>query len=66
MPIDKLIAIPAKFVDIVNSVVYLNDEGAYDRRKALGFLTDYLGLLHELIISNSSSICILNTYKLNN
>lgn len=47
MPIKNLIALPIKFIEYLNkNTLRDNNEGAYDRKKALGVLTDYIGLLH--------------------
>lgn len=47
MPIKNLIALPIKFIEYLNkNELRDNNEGAYDRKKALGVLTDYIGLLH--------------------
>lgn len=34
----------------------MTEEDAYDRKKAVEMLIDYIGLLHENIITNHSSL----------
>lgn len=59
-----LLALPSKFILFVLENIEETDDGAYDRKKALGFFTDYIGLLHESILSDQPELLLRNTYKL--
>jgi hypothetical protein len=51
-------ALPTKFIETYLKNGGSNADSIYDRKKALGILTGYIGLLHELILFNHSSINI--------
>ncbi len=55
MPLRQLLAHPIKLIyNVIHEKVNLGEDGAYDRRKAFSAFTDYIGLLHEAIISDDS------------
>lgn len=55
MSLRQLLAHPIKFIyNVIHEKVSFGEDGAYDRRKAFGAFTDYIGLLHEAIITDDS------------
>lgn len=67
LPLDRLLAMPIRPISILLSAqIGTNQDSIYDRKKAVGYLTDYLGLLHQILITNHSDLNIKNLYNLNN
>ena len=50
---------------MVSAEIKTNPEGIYDRKKAVEMLADYIGLLHENLITNHAFLYLSNSYNTN-
>jgi hypothetical protein len=63
MPLENLLGLPLKYIEnLISAEVKTNPEGIYDRKKAIEMLADYIGLLHESILTNHAILYISNSY----
>lgn len=65
MPLENLVALPVKFIEkLLFDEIKTTEEDVYDRKKAVEMLVDYIGFLHESIITNHSSLNLKNRLDL--
>ncbi len=63
MPLENLLGLPLKYIEnLILAEVKTNPEGIYDRKKAVEMLADYIGLIHESLLTNHAFLYSSNSY----